>query len=77
MKAIDILQTAESICTILAKNNIEAKDVRYIDLYRDWVRMKNEGHKYSFIVYYLSQQYDVSERSINRIVHRLEKDIEL
>lgn len=76
MKAIDILTCAESVCGILGRNDIDPKDVRYIDLYRDWVRMKKEGHKYQYIVYYLSTEYDVSETSVYRIVKRLEKDIE-
>lgn len=76
MKAIDILTCAESVCRILGRNDIDPKDVRYIDLFRDWVRMKMEGHKYQYIVYYLSTEYDVSETSVYRIVKRLEKDIE-
>lgn len=77
MKVIDVLVMAESLCRLLADNNIDPTDVRYIELYRDWVRMRAEGHKYSYIVYYLSIQYDVSESSVNRIVKRMNKEINI
>lgn len=77
MKVIDVLVMAESICKLLADNCIAPTDVRYIELYRDWVRMRAEGHKYSYIVYYLSIQYDVSESSVNRIVKRMDKEVNI
>lgn len=77
MKAVDVLRMAESICHTLADNDIEAKDVRNIQMYDEWKRMRSEGHKYSYIIYYLTTQYDISESGIMRIVKRLDKDIEL
>lgn len=77
MRAIDILTMAESICKILADNSVSPTDVHYIALYKDWKRMKTEGHKYSYIVYYLSMQYGISESSINRIVMRMDKELSI
>lgn len=77
MKAIDILRMTESICTTLADNDIEAKDVRNIQLYDEWKRMRAEGHKYSYIMYYLKTQYEISESGVIRIIKRLDKDIDL
>lgn len=77
MRAIDILTMAESICKLLADNCVDPTDVRYIALYEDWKRMKTEGHKYSYIVYYLSMQYEVSESSVNRIVKRMDKEVNI
>lgn len=77
IKAVDFIRLAENICNELTRNNINPSDTRYIELYDDWERMTKEGHKYSYIMLYLSEKYEVSERSINRIVKRLGRDIEL
>ena len=76
MRAIDILQTAEGICRTLARNGIDPRDVEHIRLYQDWVRMKKEGHKYQYIVYYLTTQYEMSESSVRRVVRRMEREAE-
>ena len=60
MKAIDILTLAQGICETLDKNDIKAGDVRYIQMYRDWLRLKNEGHKYDWIMYWLAKEYDTN-----------------
>lgn len=75
MKAVDILRMSASICNMLADNDIDAKDVRNIQLYEEWKRMRAEGHKYSYIMYYLTTQYDVSESGVMRIIKRLDKDV--
>ena len=77
MKAIDILTLAQGICERLDKNDIKAGDVRYIQMYRDWLRLKNEGHKYDWIMYWLAKEYDTSESSAWRIIKRLDKDVEM
>lgn len=77
MKAIDILTMAEGICRTLDKNGIKTSDVWYIEMYRDWTRLKGEGHKFNWIIYWLANEYDTSESSVWRILRRLDKDIEL
>jgi hypothetical protein len=59
----------------MVDNVIDAKDVRYLDLYRDYERLCKEGHKKTYILYYLSQQYDVDKVTIYRIAARMRKEI--
>ena len=75
MTQYDLLRTAESLLTILAANDVDAKDVKYLGLYRDFVRLKKEGHKIGYVVYYLSQQYECSEATVYRVVKRMAQDI--
>lgn len=77
MKAIDILTLAKGICTTLDKNDIKAGDVRYIQMYSDWQRLKKEGHKFDWIMYWLAKEHDTSESSVWRILRRLDKEIEM
>lgn len=75
MTQYDLLRTAESLLTILAANDIDARDVKYISLFRDFERLKGEGHKVGYVVYYLSQQYECSEATIYRVVKRMAQEI--
>ena len=77
MKAIDILSLAEGIITTLDRNDLKTADVRYVQMYRDWQRMKNEGHKWDWIMYWLGREYDLSEASVWRILKRMDKEIEM
>lgn len=75
MTQYDLLRTAESLLTILTANDVDAKDVKYLELYENFVRLKAEGHKVGYIVYYLSQQYECSEATVYRVVKRMAQDI--
>lgn len=75
MRAVDLLRVVESVCRALADNGIDPRDVDNIKLYEDWVRMRKEGHKYQYIIYYLTTQYDKSESGVHRIIKRMEREL--
>lgn len=75
MTQYEILTLCESTLRMMADNGIDAKDVRYLDLFRDYERLCAEGHKKTYILYYLSQQYDVDKVTIYRIAARMRKEI--
>lgn len=75
MRAVDFLRVAESVCRTLADNGIDPRDVDNIKLYEDWVRMRKEGHKYQYIIYYLTTQYGKSESGVHRIIKRMEREL--
>ncbi|WP_315254269.1 hypothetical protein [Segatella oulorum] len=71
----ELLKASVSLLAMLEKNGIDAKDVKYIDLYDEYARLKSEGHKMGYIAYYLSQQYECSEATVYRVVKRMAQDI--
>lgn len=75
MKAVDILELAQPIIEKLLKVDVNPKDIQYLDLYRDYSRLKNEGHKITWIHNVLSEEHDVSIRNIKYIVKRLEAKV--
>ena len=75
MTQYEWLKTAASLLTVLMENDIDAKDVKYIELYKDYLRLKKEGHKVGYVVYYLSQQYECSEATVYRVVKRMTQKI--
>ena len=77
LRAVDILTLAEGICERLDRNGIRPSDVRYIQMWRDWQRIKAEGHKWDWIVYWLSNEHGLSETSVSRTLTRLGKEVEI
>lgn len=75
MKAYEILLLAKPIVEKLVLSDINPKDVKYLEVFHEYNRLKNEGHKVRWIAAYLSDEYDISEPNIFKIIKRLEKDI--
>lgn len=75
MTQYELLKTAESLLIILMSNDVDAKDVKYLEMYQEYMRLKKEGHKVGYVVYYLSQQYECSEATVYRVVKRMTQKI--
>ncbi len=75
MTQYEFLRMAESVLKTLNDNGIDAKDTKYIDMFKEYQRLKSEGHKISYIAYYLGQQYECGIATVYRVVKRMEKEI--
>ena len=75
MTQYELLKTAESLLAVLMSNDVDAKDVKYLEMYQEYMRLKKEGHKVGYVVYYLSQQYECSEATVYRVVQRMTQKI--
>ena len=58
----------------LMATGIKANDCVYVDLYNDYLQMRDTGNKMTYIVAMLSDKYNVSERQVYSIIDRLGKD---
>lgn len=77
MTKYEILKASASVCKILADNGISPSDYKFLSLVEEYNRLKGEGHKYAYMVFYLSQQYDIGETTVYRIIKRLGEEINL
>ena len=75
MRRVDLIRILASAMQAIEQSGVRLEDWRWVALYDEWVRMKNEGHKYEYIVYYLGEKFGISATSVYRIVKRLEKPI--
>ena len=75
MTQYELLKTAESLLAVLMSNDVDAKDVKYLEMYQEYMRLKKEGHKVGYVVYYLNQQYECSEATVYRVVKRMTQKI--
>lgn len=75
MRQYEFLKATASILHVLEDNKIDARDIKYLELYEDFTRLKSEGHKISYIVEYLSEQYECGVATVYRIIKRMEQNL--
>lgn len=73
MTTYEILKVNESVLRALNQNKIDAKYVEHLSLYDDYSRLKLEGHKVTYIIRHLADEYELNERSVFRIIKRMSK----
>lgn len=71
----DLLSLNERYFYLLNENGVRIEDVQYLDLYRDYKRLSADGLKQTYIVAYLSEEYNIPERTIYRVIARLSKPV--
>lgn len=57
--------------------SIDVSDLKYLDLYKEYIRLKGEGHKKTYIMQYLSDEYGVTDRTIYRIIDKFSTEIDV
>ena len=75
MTHYQLLKTAETIFRTAHDNGVCVSDVRNLEVYEDLRRMEREGHKKTFIVAYLCNQYEINEATLYRIANRMARKI--
>lgn len=70
MTKYELVKVLKAAMMQLEKNGIAISDARYVEMYEDWLRLREEGHKFIYIIHYLSQQYEISKTSVYRLVRK-------
>lgn len=74
MKGIEILNFNRELLNKLRNAGIRLEDVRYIDLYSDYIRLLEDNGKVSYAVAVLSGKYSVSERTVYSLIRKFGSD---
>ena len=74
MKVYELLALNRELIERMCAAGVRLDDVRYVGLYRDYLRMKRAGGKVSYIVAVLAERYGVSERKVYSILKRFGSD---
>lgn len=74
MKVYEVMKLSEKVLEILQNSCIKVEDVRYLQMYSDYQKMREAGGKMSYIVAALVDSYHVSERQIYYVVKKLSQD---
>ena len=74
MKVFELVALNRELLERMCAAGVRMDDVRYVGLYRDYLRMKGAGGKVSYIVAVLAERYGVSERKVYSILKRFGND---
>lgn len=77
MTIYDLIKVYEGPMNVLNEANVNLTDVKYIDLYREFLRMKSEGHKLTYIVAFLMDEYSVGQATVYRIIDKFGKAVSI
>lgn len=74
MKVFEILSFNRELLNRLFSTGMKANDYIYVDLYSDYLQMRSNGNKMTYVVAVLSEKYAISERKVYSVINRLGKD---
>lgn len=77
MTVFEMVKMNQFMLDMLVQNGGRARDVKHIELYKEYLRMNKEGHKLMYIVTFLSEEYGVSEATVYRVINRFSKEVEM
>ena len=75
MKVTELLIIGKSLLMKMSENGIMLEDYKYIEAFQAFRNMRSNRVKYRSAIKMLAEEYDVSERTIERIFKRLSKKI--
>lgn len=71
----DIVKANANVLHQLTSAGASAEDYKNIPLYEEFVRLTRDGLKTTYVVIHLCQEYELSERSVWRIIERFRRGI--
>ena len=77
MKVIELLKLNRELLTLCRVAGVRIDDVRYIELYNDYARLRADGEKTSYIVALMAEKYGVCERKVYDLIRRFKSDCTL
>lgn len=74
MTIFEILKFNKEPLERLMQMGVRLEDLRYIDLFADFINMVESGEKVSYAVAVLSNRYGVCERKVYTLIKRYKSD---
>lgn len=74
MKIYEILSFNKEILDRFERIGVRPEDCRYLDLYNDYLKMKADQEKMTYIVAVLADRYAVSERKVYAVIAQFGKE---
>lgn len=75
MKVVKLLSLGKEFLKIMSFCDLKVEDYKYIEMYSEYVKARQNNEKYTFVIMKLSQCYGISESTVKRIIKRFEKEI--
>lgn len=77
MTAYELLSMNALALKAMCDKSLNVSDIKYLDLYKEYTVMIKEGRKKTYIMQYLSDQYNISERMVYNVIDKLSSNVDL
>lgn len=81
MTTYELLKVNENLISmmrqLMQKYGVKVSDIGYLEMYKEYLRMVDEGHKITYIIAFLSDEYSISQRTVYRMIIKLSSSIEM
>ena len=75
MTNYELLIMNRSMVEVLLSNHININDVQNLQIYEQFIEMKKQGHKVTYITVFLAHKYGMTDRGIYKIIKRLSRSV--
>lgn len=75
MTNYELLIMNRSMVEALLANHININDVQNLQIYEQFMEMKKQGHKVTYITVFLAHKYGMTDRGIYKIIKRLSRSV--
>lgn len=75
MTNYELLIMNRSMVEVLLANHININDVQNLQIYEQFMEMKKQGHKVTYITVFLAHKYGMTDRGIYKIIKRLSRSL--
>lgn len=76
MTAYELLSMNAIALKAMADKSLNVSDIKYLNLYQEYFKLVAEGHKKTYIMQYLSDEYKISERMIYNVIEKLSSNVD-
>lgn len=77
MTNYELLIMNRSMVEVLLANHININDVQNLQIYEQFMEMKKQGHKVTYITVFLAHKYGMTDRGIYKIIKRLSRSVSI
>lgn len=74
MTRIELVRISSSLLKVMYANDIKTSDVLYVEVYDDFIELR-KSFKFSAVITELAMKYNKSERTISRMIARLQEEV--
>lgn len=75
MTNYELLIMNRSMVEVLLANHININDIQNLQIYEQFMEMKKQGHKVTYITVFLAHKYGMTDRGIYKIIKRLSRSV--
>ena len=74
MKIVEIVRLGREMLKTLSENDVMIGDWKYLDMYEEYHRMRDNGIKYRAAIAEVALCHNISRAKAERIIRRFNKD---